>query len=181
MDQSSKFLLSTAIALAASFVAIVWQQSLANGSGAEIYRGREGEYEVIVRVQPDRPVVGAIHFTITPLDTDTLVPVVHAEIDIVAYDPQGMPRYRVRALNPPLALQYYDANITIDSPGLWTLLVHVRSDSLGLATFTVPVHVDERALAQTAAGTIVWLVVLATLVAGSGYLWCRGRRLRGRV
>ena len=92
-----------------------------------------------------------------------------------------MPRYRVRALNPPLALQYYDANITIDSPGLWTLLVHVRSDSLGLATFTVPVHVDERALAQTAAGTIVWLVVLVTLVAGSGYLWCRGRRLRGRV
>ena len=180
MDMPSKFLLSAVIAFLAFLVPPAWQQALANGNGAEIYRGREGAYEVIVKVQPDRPEVGAIHFTITPLDAKTLAPIVDAEIDIVAHDPTGKAAYRTRALNPPLAAEYYDANITIGSAGEWTLIVRVSSDLLGQATFTVPVHVDERPLAQTTAGTVVWLTVLATLFAGSGYLWYRSRRLRDR-
>ncbi len=177
-DAASGLLLSAVIALVASFMAPLGQQALANGDGVEIYWGREGAYEVIVSVQPDRPTVGTIHFTVTPLNAETLVPVVDADIEIVAHDPLNNPRFRVLALNPPLDLNYYDANVTVDSPGTWTLMVSVTSELLGEATFIVPVDVVERPLAQTTAGTIVWLAVLSTLVAGSGYVWHRSRRSR---
>ena len=150
--------------------------SLANGESVEIFRGREGAYELIVGVQPETPVVGAIHFTITPLDIETSLPVVHAEINVVAHDPDGNPAYRVRAVNTPLAVQYYDANMTVHSPGAWTLAVEVSSDRLGRATFTVPVKVGPGPVASSLAGTVVWLAVVTVLATGATVLWLRTRK-----
>ena len=168
--------ISALVGSAAAFLVLAHGLSLANGESVEIFRGREGAYELIVGVQPETPVVGAIHFTITPLDVETSLPVVHAEISVVAHNPDGKPAYRVRAVNTPLAVRYYDANITIHSPGTWTLAVEVSSDRLGRVTFAVPVDVGTRPLAPSLAGTVVWVVVVAVLATGTAVLWIRTRR-----
>ena len=168
-------------ALVAAVVAglpLAWSHMDANGKGLEIYRASEGRFEVIVSVQPEKPVVGTMHFTIEPVDTETALPILNAEIEIVAQDPAGKPAYRVKALNPPFALQYYDANITIKSPGDWTLLVTVDRDGIGRATFAVPLLVGERPVGPSPAGTVVWLVVLGVLGGGSVYFWRKSRRLQ---
>jgi hypothetical protein len=176
-----KALLSALLASTAAFLLLAQGHSLANGESVEIFRGREGAYELIVGVQPETPVVGAIHFTITPLDIETSLPVVDAEISVVAHDPDGKAAYRVRAVNTPLAARYYDANITIESPGTWTLAVEVSSDRLGRATFAVPVKVGAGPVARILAGTVVWLAVVTVLATGATVLWLRTRKRLGRA
>ena len=172
--------LSALLAAAVAFVLPVWGLASANGNSVEIFRASEGRYEIIVGVQPAAPVVGLAHFTITPLDLGTSAPVIDAEINVVAHDPQDRPTYRVRAINSPAARNYYDANITFDSPGDWTLFVEVESAALGHATVAVPLRVGAQALGPSLAGTITWVIVLATLVGGSLYLWYRQRQyMRG--
>ena len=41
----------------------------------EIFRGQEGPYLVIVGIQPEKPVVGTVHISITALEAETLLPV----------------------------------------------------------------------------------------------------------
>ena len=152
--------------------------ALANGDAVEIFRGREGPYEVIVGIQPVEPVVGTVHFSVTPLDASTSLPVTDAEITIVASDERGEPIYQARALNTPAAPRYYDANITFEAPGTWTLEVQVQSDGLGEATATVPLRVEEQSITPGPAGAFVLLTVVAALVGGSLYLWNSARRRR---
>ena len=173
--------LSVLLVSTAAFLLLAQGHSIANGESVEIFRGREGAYELIVGVQPETPVVGAIHFTITPLDIETSLPVIHAEISVVAHDPDGKPAYRVRAVNTPLAVRYYDANITVHSPGTWTLAVEVKSDRLGRATFSVPVEVGPVPVGPSLAGTAVWLGVLAVLGTGATVLWLQTRRRLARA
>ena len=170
-------LTASAIALSPPFSA----NALADGKGVEIFRAREGAYEIIVGVQPEVPVVGTVHITVTPVDLETSLPVVHAEIVIVAHDPEGVPAYQARAVNLPLAVQYYDANITFESPGDWTLIVDVRHDTLGSAEVSVPLHVGERPFPPGLAGTIVWVAVVLVLAGGAAYLVYRVRHLEDRT
>ena len=165
-------------AMAAALVQMASSPVFANGDGSEIFRGREGPYEIIVGVQPERLLVGSIHFTVTPLDTETSLPVLKAEITLVAHDPQGRPSVQARAVNAPGSRRYYDANMTIDSPGEWTVVVEVSTEALGRATFTVPLKVEEAALSPRVAGTVVWSVVLAILAGGAAYVWYSARRAR---
>jgi hypothetical protein len=176
MEWVQRVVLSALLAAASTFALPVWGQALANGDSVEIFRGREGLYEIVVGAQPEVPVVGTTHFTITLNDLENSAPVIHAMINIVANDPEGKPTYRVRALNSALALKYYGANITFESPGDWTLMVHIESDRLGRATVAVPLRVGLQAVGPSLAGTIIWAIVLGTLVGGSLYLWYRQRR-----
>ena len=173
--------LSVLLAAAAAFVLPVWGLASANGNSVEIFRASEGRYEIIIGVQPGAPVVGMAHFTITPLDLGTSAPVIDAEINVVAHDPQNRPTYRVRAVNSPAARNYYDANITFESPGDWTLFVEIESAALGHATVAVPLHVGAQALGPRPAGTIIWIIVFGLLVGGSMYLWLKQRRYNRRL
>lgn len=166
--------------LAASFAALAPASIEANGNSTEIYRGSGGLYVLVVGVQPERPTVGAIHFTITPLSAATSEPVPDAEVGIVAHNPDGEPSLRVRALNTPAERQYYDANLTVMSAGAWRLVVDVRSDSLGSATFNVPLQVAQQPIDPGLAGTFVWLLMVAAFVGGAAYLWYSARRQRAR-
>ena len=148
----------------------------ANGDAVEIFRAREGPYEVVVGIQPEKPVVGTVHFSVTPLDASTSLPVTDAEIVIVANDKRGKPTYQARALNTPSSPQYYDANITFESAGAWTLLVSVRSQEVGEATFTVPLTVEGQSITPGLAGTFVFLALLAVLTGGALYVWHSARR-----
>lgn len=152
----------------------------AHSDATEIFRATEGAYELVLAVQPEETVVGTTHITITPFDATISAPVDRAEIVIVAHNPDGAPTYQVRAVNTPASAEYYDANITFESPGDWTLMVSVDHTSLGKASFSVPLRVGELPVAAGGlASTIVWLFVLATLAGGATYVWRTTRRRSG--
>ena len=60
--------------LLTGLIAIIssWNTVNANGRGFEIFSAVEGPYEIVVAVQPKEPVVGVVHFTITPINKHTL-------------------------------------------------------------------------------------------------------------
>ena len=155
-----------------------WTAVSANGNSVEIFRGRQGPYELTVGAQPAEPVVGPIHFTITPRNAETLQPVTDARVEVVINDPQGRPTFRAPALSLPAEPQDYDANLTIDSSGLWTLIVIVQSDELGEATFSVPLEVGEAAIGSSLTGTILWVGMILVLATGGLYVWRSGQRRR---
>ena len=168
-------LLASVVLLASAALSCTASVS-ANGNTVEILRTVEGSYEVVVGVLPERPTVGVVHFSIAPLDAGARLPVTDAQVLIVANDEQGVPTYQAPALNTPSAPQYYDANITFESPGTWNLVIDVRSPKLGAARIELPFHVESQALPPGLQGTIVWLVLLAVLFAGTAYVWSTARR-----
>jgi hypothetical protein len=170
------------LALAVVLLTSVGQPVLANGEGVEVFRATDGSYELIVRVQPDVPSVGAVHVTFEPRRAGTAEPVVDAAITVVARDEAGADRYIVRALNTPREERYYDANLTFDSPGDWTLVAEIESSTIGRATFLVPLAVQEQSLPpRSFAGTVAWLLVTGIIVGGVVYLSFRSRQaLKGR-
>ena len=149
----------------------------AHGDAVEIFRGREGRYELVVGVQPARPAVGTVHFSLTPLDGATSQLVTDAEIVIVASS-QGEDSYQVRAVNTPASPRYYDANITFEAPGIWTLDVRVDSPELGGATFTLRLNVENQSIGPGVGGSVIFLIVFLVLVGGGVYVWYSGRRQR---
>ncbi len=176
-------LLLPVLVFAAALFALLPGSSVAqaHGQGTEIFRDRQGRYELVVAVQPGKPVLGSVHVTITPLDAATSSVVSDALITVVANDEADRPTYQTQAVNSPEWPQYYDANFTMESEGAWTLAIEVASPSMGEATFVVPFEVGPPAIGASAAGTIVWLVVVGVLAGGAILVWRSARRARSRA
>ena len=153
----------------------------ANGDTLEIYRTREGPYEIAVGILPRIPKVGTVHFSVTPLDAETALPVVRAVVTLTAKDSDGNAVYFVRAVNSPAARQYYDANILFEESGLWLIEVGVDSESLGESTVLVPLDIEEAAISEGLTGTIVWAVFIGVIAAVGLYLWRRQSRRNSAV
>ena len=149
-----------------------------HGKSVALVCERGGGYELVAAVLPDRPIVGVVHVTITPLDAESGDPVPDARVDVVAYDEAGDARYRARAVNTPIAPRYYDANFTIESEGDWTLVVDVQSERLGPATFNVPLSVGAQTYEPGLGGLLIWLLVIAAFVGGGLYVWYSSVRAR---
>ena len=154
--------------------------ALGHGQGTEIFRERQGRYELVVAIQPARPVLGSVHFTITPLDAETSTVVSDARVTVVANDEADQPTYQAQAVNSPEWPQFYDANFTMESEGAWTLAREAASPSMGEATFVVPFEVGPPAIGASAAGMIVWLVVIGVLAGGTILVWRSSRRAHSR-
>ena len=153
-----------------------WGHALAHGEALEIFRGREGPFEIVVSVQPNPPLVGTLHFSVTPINPESGTLLLNTEITIIANDPEGKPAYQVRAVNSPLSVELYDANMTVETPGDWTISVEVSREAQGTATFNFPLHIGEQALPPANIGTLVWLTVLVVLAGGATYVWYRSRQ-----
>ncbi len=151
--------------------------ALANGAGAEIFRGVEGPFQLVVRVQPEEPVLGAVHLTFEPTMAATGEPVEDAMVGVLAKDAEGAERYQVRAVNTPQERQYYDANITFHEAGEWTLVVDIEQPGTGSATFEVPMTVAPQLIpARAVAGTLVFVLISGALVGGVLLVWYQSRR-----
>ena len=168
----------SAMAAAVLLTLVLIAPALANGDAVEIFRGRDGAYEVIVAILPEEPTVGTVHFSITPLVAETSAPVTDAEIIVVAIDPEGEPTYQARALNSPDSPQSYDANIIFESQGPWTMSVDINSDGAGDATVVFLLELGAQPIESSPAGAVVLLAVLATLIGGGVWVWHSGRRQR---
>ena len=166
------------VPLALLIAAVTPRTSYANGDTVEIFRGRGGPYEIAVGILPEEPVVGTVHFSVTPRDAETAQPVTDARVAIVALDQHGEPTYQARAVNTPASPAYYDTNVTFEAPGEWTLQVDVHSEKLGDGTVMVPLHVGEQSLPPVQAGGVIFFVLVLVLVGGAVYVWHSARRER---
>ena len=172
-----------AAAAAVAFLApiSVSGQAWAGGDVAEIFRGRAGAYEISLGVLPEEPALGRVHFSVTVSDAESSQPIADAEVVLVAVDEHGREEYQSRALNTPDDPLCYDANITFESAGHWTIVVKVDSAGAGKGSVDVPLEVSDPALTPGPAGTVLFVVVLAVLTGGGLYLWRSSRRaLRSR-
>ena len=152
-----------------------------NGGGTEIFRGQQGLYEVVVAVQPGQPEVGSLHLSIEPREAASSLPVTDAEIIIIARQASGETAYQVRALNTPDSPLSYEANITFELPGTWTVQVDIHSDRLGDAAVVFPLEVKQRRLTPSSAGGFVLLGAILVVLGIGAYIWYSARRqLRAR-
>ena len=151
-----------------------------HGNVVEIVRETAGPYEVVVAILPERPAVGTVHFSVTPLDASNAELVTDAEIVLVASDATGEAIYRSRAVNLPHTPHFYDANIEFESPDTWTMELSLESESLGSAMLSFPLDVEEQAIVPGPAGAVVFLAVFAVLVGGGIYVWQSAKRAARR-
>ena len=142
----------------------------------EIFRHRQGGYEMGLAVLPYPPKVGHVHFSITLSDVETSSDVTDAEITIVANDEGGEPAYQALALNTPQEPRFYEANISFRAAGSWSLEVRVDSPRLGATTFSVPMEVEIQSIAAAPEGTLVFIGLMIVLVGGATYVWYSARR-----
>jgi len=170
-------LLSAAVLCAAMVLASSDTVS-ADGHALEIFRDQAGPYEVTVSVQPVMPRVGPVHFLVTLTDAATALQANDAKVTILASHEPTQLAYWTRALNTPQSPQLYEANISFQAAGVWTLEVEVLTDGLGPATFSVPLEVDVLAITPATGGALVLLGVVVILVGGSAFIWYSARRQR---
>lgn len=148
-----------------------------DGGGGVIFNGTKGGYNFILKSMPEDITVGTTHFTIILQDSVNSSPISDAEISVTAYDFEGLPAYKVRALNNPSFPEYYNTNLTIKSPGDWILVVDVTRPDYETQIFEIPVFVVDNSSTAGIAGIIVWLILVGTISTGFLYLWYSSRRV----
>lgn len=169
--RATGILAGMATALAALLLAV------STASAQEIFRGAGNGYDVSVTVQPDAPPVGVVHFTVVLLDAASSRPVERALVRLTANDPDGRPAYTSLALRSPASPGFYEANLTIQTPGAWTLTVDVESDDLGDASFTAPLEIVGEPVEPSVGAALLWALLTSALVLGGAFLWLKTRRV----
>ena len=157
------------------------QPAVAHERAVEIFRGQDGRFEVVIAALPEKPVVGTVHFSITPVDAASGALISDADVTLTVRRGPEERAIQARAVNTPAAPQYYDANITFASAGEWTAVVEIRSTTLGEATVEMGFTIDDRRITPSSAGTFVFLGILVFLAGGVAYLWRSSRRQRRRL
>ena len=153
-------------------------RALAHGDAErlELFSGQEGLYLITVVVQPQNPTIGMLHFSVTPLDAETMLPVDDAFITVTAITEQGEPAFQAPALPAPDSTLDYDANINFTKSGAWSLMVKVESERLGEVRVTMPLEIGVSPFPSGGEGSVVFIVMLAVLVGGVAYVWYSARR-----
>ncbi len=154
--------------------------ALGHERAVEIFREVDGQVEIVVAALPENPVVGIVHFSVTPLEAATGAVVSDASVTLTVRRGPDQRPILARAVNTPAAPQFYDANITFVTAGDWSMAVEVQSDELGEATVELILRVDDQRITPSAAGGYVLLGIVILLVGGAGHLWLSSRRARAR-
>ena len=163
---------------AISLATLLAPKAYADRESFQLFRGPGGPYEIILGVLPHKPKVGIMHFSVSVLDPDTGQTVDDALVMVVAYDSEDEPIYQSPALQNPQEPQFYEANITFYTPGRWSLLVKVESDSKGYGEVMVPMFISPTSLDPGIEGLIVLLLIVFGISGGVLYLWWSSRRKR---
>lgn len=175
------WLMALVMALAAtlSFANAVGSQD--EGEGArELFRETVEPFELALSVEPADVVAGFIHLSVTVLVAGESTPVVGAVVNVVGTDSDGS-ALQSRAVSEPSRPGIYDANLSMEPGGLWSVTVDVSKDGLGSASHEVSLVVGNLPLSAGRAGTLLWFLTTAALVGGGIYLWRRSRgALSGR-
>ena len=135
----------------------------ANGASTLLYEGVEGEYRLIVRIIPARPVAPQTHFAMQVFDAAAGAearPLRDTEVEVTAAasGPPGATAVQpLPALNEA-SLAYFEVDVPFDATGSWHLLVTVAAGG-GRELFEIPLEVEE------ARASVQWIWVGITLAA----------------
>jgi hypothetical protein len=174
-------LIALVVALAAILSVTNTVSAQGEGEGArELFRETVEPFELALSVEPAEVVAGFIHLSVTVLVAGESTPVVGAVVNIVGTASDGS-ALQSRAVSEPSRPGIYDANLSMEPGGLWTVTVEVSKDGLGTATHEVSLTVGNLPLSAGLVGTLLWFLTTAALLGGGIYLWRRSRTaLSGR-
>jgi|GEM_PF-1670426 hypothetical protein len=174
-------LIALVVALAAILSVTNTVSAQGEGEGArELFRETVEPFELALSVEPAEVVAGFIHLSVTVLVAGESTPVVGAVVNIVGTASDGS-ALQSRAVSEPTRPGIYDANLSMEPGGLWTVTVEVSKDGLGTATHEVSLTVGNLPLSAGLVGTLLWFLTTAALLGGGIYLWRRSRTaLSGR-
>ena len=141
-----------------------------------IYRAEQDPYMVTVQMIPSVPAAGTVHFIVTPELLPDGGEVTNAIVLEVVDDEEGVPAFQSLALNSPDQPRQYSANLLIPRAGEWTVRVNVQVDGDEFDMQLPLTVIDRASTGGERAGTIAFLVVVAVLVAGGGYVTLSIRR-----
>ena len=137
--------------------------------GSTVYSGKTDEFDITVKILPEKVQIGIIHFSIILYDTiaETYPP--DAIITLKAKYIESSEAYQVLALNQPNNLKIYSANITFDYPGDWEIILNIKANSKE-TEIIFPMYIAGVPLpSQTA--SLVFPITFAILISGSLYIW----------
>ena len=174
-------LIALVVALAAILSVTNTVSAQGEGEGVrELFRETVEPFELALSVEPAEVVAGFIHLSVTVLVAGESTPVVGAVVNIVGTASDGS-ALQSRAVSEPTRPGIYDANLSMEPGGLWTVTVEVSKDGLGTATHEVSLTVGNLPLSAGLVGTLLWFLTTAALLGGGIYLWRRSRTaLSGR-
>ena len=151
---------------------------LAQENGIERVNATTGDYEITVWEDPSNLATGRTSFVVRVLNATTGEPVPHTRV-VIRFVHAALARYgRANALNTPDSPEYYEAPVTMYTPGVWKIRVEV-SGSLGRVLVELaPVEVPR--LRSYMSGSVVFIGVSLVVVLAGGYLWwsIRGQHRR---
>ena len=147
-------------------------------AGVEVARTPPGGPEtVVVYMEPDRPVVGSVHFEVAVSSADTGKPVRELQVRVYGDPPLEGTRQTSRALDTAERPGIYAGNLEMDNAGTWSMSVDlVSTPDAEPVSLTFPVEVRARVRASTALGTLVWALITAAIVGGVGGLWWSSKK-----
>ncbi len=151
-------------------------QVSANGATRVVKNERAGPYELQVGILPGNPRVGNLHLSILVANSADGVPIINAAVMVAAVGPPDAANVGpVPAVTSLGSLQYYEADISLDTVGSWSIFIDVNS-GLGEATLELPLEVTEGGGISLAFVAAVAIALLALSI----WLWDRIRRVRRR-
>ena len=168
------------VAITSALVAILWATvgtAVANGGTRPVVKNeRVGPFELEMGIQPGDPRVGTLHLSILVKDLEEGKTITNATVAVMANGPEGATNVgRVVARNNLQSPEFYEANITLDTEGSWTVVLEVASD-LGEVELVVPLEVSS----PSGFNFIFVIAVAIALLALSVWTWDRikGRKRR---
>jgi len=141
-----------------------------------------GPYILSVGVTPQDPTVGPLQMVVGVCDGDTLLPVAGARVDIRPVSPSGRAQPVVQGRSRELAVEEYEAALTLTEPGTWVYAVHVES-GMGPADVQTKLEVlpgpaSAAGGAGGADGVLLFVGVNAGLLVLAGFFLWQVRRQR---
>ena len=136
-----------------------------------IYSGKTDEFDIKIKILPEKVQIGIIHFSITPYNTTTKTYPHDAKITLTAKHLNSSEAYQVLALNQPTNQKVYSANIKFDYPGEWEIKLNMQINNK-VVYVNFPMDIQGVPLpSQTA--SLVFPITFAILISGSLYIWLK--------
>lgn len=138
---------------------------------------KAGSHTIQLQVSPVAPIQGITRFAVRIRDTETGEDVNDAKVSILAAPSEKGEAQYTLALNSPVDITYYLAQLDMETSGVWAVEVIVES-GLGTGSTIMSVRVSDRGRsgASNGSGQALFGLVALSFVIGIGWVWYQSKR-----
>ncbi|PKB73066.1 MAG: hypothetical protein BZY75_03760 [SAR202 cluster bacterium Io17-Chloro-G7] len=150
----------------------------AQAQGSEVQRFQQvaGPYEISAAVVQSHLSLGVTLFAITVVDTANGLPIPDARVLLSTVHQKSGDVGIGTAHNTPDNPDRYDAQMDLDSSGLWRITVEVDSSQGKVAVEMMQLEVPSTR--RITGGTFVFIGAFLVIIAGAAYVWWSTQRGR---